>query len=106
RFALKVAFDDWVRRHRHWNPVANASVLFDNDVDLRRRIAMNDIDGNAIKWIAIVRIAWLRLVVAPIEVEMSAAASMGDHCRRVGGHGRRGDVLIPRIVGREELLAQ
>src|SRR4029077_9821582 len=102
RAVLVVAFDHDVGRQRHGLHVALAGIGVDDDVDLGGGVTVDDVVGDAVQVVAVL------VVLAEIGVEPAVAVGGGDVVndgRGVGGDRGVGDLLVPRVVGREELLA-
>ena len=102
RSVLVIPFDDGVGRNRHRDDVAFAGIVVDDDVDLGGAVAVDDVVRDAVER----AVAVAGTVLAPIGMDADRAADVGDDGRRVGRHGRVGDVLVPGIVRGKELLAQ
>ena len=69
RPVLVIAFDDGVGGDRHRGDVAFAGIVVDDDVDLRRAVAVDDVERNAVQR----AVAVGGTVRAPVGVEMDRA---------------------------------
>src|SRR5262249_29568974 len=94
RPVLEVPLDDGVGRDRGVDDVALPGVDVDGDVDLRGRVAVDDVERDAVEGHGPVGGA----VGVPVGVEVDAGADVRDDRRRVTRHRRGADVLVPRVV--------
>ena len=100
---LIVTLEDRIGRNRRVLQVALGRVSVHYHVDFRLRVAVHDVERNAVK-----RVTALG-VLAEVGMELAVAVEADDVVddrRRVRGDRRGGDDLVPGVVRREELLAQ
>ena len=102
RPVLVVAFDDGVGGNRNRDDVALTGVVVDDDVHLRRAVAVNDVDRYPVQRVITVG----GTIRAPVGMERGRRADMGDDRRGVRRNRSVADVLVPGIVRGKELLAE
>jgi len=104
RAVLQVPLEHGVRRDGGVLQVALVGVGVDDDVDLRRAVAVDDVVGDAVE-VAVVLVVLAEVGMQPA-VALLFADDVVDDRRRVGGDRGVGDRLVPRVVGGEERVAQ